>query len=61
MKRTKKYKNDPAHAEVVNHYTLEEGTVLLAPDVREYFQCKPFAFIVSSSPTRQQRGRFRTQ
>jgi len=23
--------------EVVNHYTLAEGTVLLAPDVREYF------------------------
>ena len=22
---------------VVNHYTLAEGTVLLAPDVREYF------------------------
>ena len=22
---------------VVNHYTLTEGTVLLAPDVREYF------------------------
>ena len=24
-------------AVVVNHYTLAEGTVLLAPDVREYF------------------------
>lgn len=23
--------------EVINHYTLAEGTVLLAPDVREYF------------------------
>lgn len=23
---------------VVNHYTLAEGTVLLAPDVREYFR-----------------------
>ena len=23
--------------EIVNHYTLAEGTVLLAPDVREYF------------------------
>ncbi len=23
--------------EFVNHYTLTEGTVLLAPDVREYF------------------------
>ena len=23
--------------EVVNHYTLAEGTILLAPDVREYF------------------------
>ena len=23
--------------EVVNHYTLAEGTVLLAPNVREYF------------------------
>lgn len=23
--------------EVINHYTLTEGTVLLAPDVREYF------------------------
>ena len=23
--------------EVVNHYALTEGTVLLAPDVREYF------------------------
>jgi hypothetical protein len=22
---------------VINHYTLAEGTVLLAPDVREYF------------------------
>ena len=22
---------------IVNHYTLAEGTVLLAPDVREYF------------------------
>jgi molybdopterin biosynthesis enzyme len=22
---------------VVNHYTLAEGTILLAPDVREYF------------------------
>jgi hypothetical protein len=24
-------------SETVNHYTLAEGTVLLAPDVREYF------------------------
>jgi hypothetical protein len=24
-------------SEVVNHYILSEGTVLLAPDVREYF------------------------
>ena len=24
-------------SEIVNHYTLAEGTVLLAPDVREYF------------------------
>lgn len=24
-------------SEVVNHYTLTEGTILLAPDVREYF------------------------
>lgn len=23
--------------EIINHYTLAEGTVLLAPDVREYF------------------------
>jgi hypothetical protein len=23
--------------DVVNHYTLAEGTILLAPDVREYF------------------------
>ena len=29
------YKSDGT--EVVNHYTLMEGTVLLAPDVLEYF------------------------
>lgn len=24
-------------SEITNHYTLTEGTILLAPDVREYF------------------------